>query len=202
MKMRLLYMRKRVTFDEVVGQDIRFMGLQPMLTSNGSKIFSIAAPFSGSCQNRCDTKIISVLYVDESPALANLISLYLTRKGEMTVDTSQSVEDAMLKLRYISYDVIITDYNITEKDGNALLHTARAQGERVPFVYFVAFRDNEFENEAKHYGRVSFIEKMVSSGANLGKLRQAILDAVYVFRANAVVSPDQSPARQNGSAKS
>ena len=191
-----------MNFDDVVGQEIRFLGLHPMLTSNGSKIFSINAPFSGSGQNRIDPKIISVLYVDESPALANLISLYLHRNGEMTVDTSQSVEDAMQKLTYISYDVIITDYNIMEKDGNELLRNARAQGERVPFVYFVAFRDNEFENEARHYGQVSFIEKMGSSGANLGKLRQEILDAVYVYRANAVVRPDQPPARKNGLVKS
>jgi DNA-binding NtrC family response regulator len=173
-----------------------------MLTTNGSKIFSIAAPFSCSTEKRSNAKIISVLYVDESPALANLISLYLNQKGEMTVDTSQSVKDAMEKLRYISYDVIITDYNIAGNDGNALLRNARAMGERVPFVYFVAFRDYECENEAKHYGQVSFIEKMGSSGANLVKLRQAILDAVYMFRANAGITPDQSSARQNGSAKS
>jgi DNA-binding NtrC family response regulator len=119
----------------------------------------------------------------------------------MTVDTSQSVEDAMQKIRYISYDVIITDYNITGNDGNVLLRNARAQGERVPFVYFVAFRDYACENEAKQYGQVSFIEKMGNSGANLGKLRQEVLDAVYMFRA-AMASPDQSPVRQNGSAKS
>ena len=136
------------------------------------------------------------------PALANLISLYLHRKGEMTVDTSQYFEDAIQKLKYISYDVIITDYTINGKDGNELLRNIRAQGERVPFVYFVAFRDNESETELKHYGQVSFIEKMGSSGANLGKLRQAVLDAVYVYRANSLVCQDKIPSRLNGSAKS
>ncbi len=103
------------------------------------------------------------LFVDESPALANLICMYLQKNGEMTVDTSQSVDDAMNKLRYISYDVIISDYNLTDENGNTLLRSVRAQGERVPFVYFVAFRDSEFENEARHFGQVSFIEKMGSS---------------------------------------
>jgi DNA-binding NtrC family response regulator len=173
-----------------------------MITKNGSKIFSIAAPFSGSGQNRIDPRIISVFYVEESPAHANLISLYLHRKGEMTVDTSQSFKDAIQKLEYISYDVIITDYTINWKDGNELLRNARAKGVQVPFVYFVAFRDDESETEAKHYGQVHFIEKMGSSGANLGKLRQAILDAVYMYRATPLVSYDKIPARQNGSVKS
>lgn len=167
-----------------------------MLTSKGSKVFSIAAPVSGPGQKRTDPRTISVLYVEESPALANLISLYLHRKGEMTVDTSQSFEDALQKLKYISYDVIITDYTINTKDGNELLRNARAQGERVPFVYFVAFRDNESEKEAKQYGQVSFVEKMGSSGANLGKLRQAILDAVYMLRANSHVNQNKIPQRQ------
>ncbi len=65
--------------------------------------------------------------------------------------------------------LIITDYTISGKDGNALLRTAREQGERVPFVYFVAFRDNEFETEAKHYGRVRFIEKNGKFGSESGE---------------------------------
>jgi DNA-binding NtrC family response regulator len=191
-----------VTADEVVFKKICGIGLQPMVTSNGSKILAVIAPFSESGPNRHDVRRISVLFVDDSPALANLICMYLQKNGEMTVDTSQSVKDAIHKLKYISYEVIITDYNISEEHGNALLRYGRAQGEWFPFVYFVAFRNSECENEAKHFGQVSFIEKMGSSGANLVKLRQAILDTVHEYRLHAVARPEQSSQRSNGSAKS
>jgi DNA-binding NtrC family response regulator len=173
-----------------------------MLTLNGSEILPATPPFSGSGLTSDNTRRISVLYVDESPALANLICMYLDRNGEMMVDTALSAEEAMNKLRYISYDVIITDYNINEKEGNELLRNIRARGERIPFVYFVAFRVAKYDDEAKQLGWVSFIEKMGNSGANFSKLRQAILLAVPKETISAVVRADQSPVRPNGSAKS
>jgi DNA-binding NtrC family response regulator len=176
-----------------------------MLKSNGpgtlppTPTFPDALPHGGTGGNN---RRISVLYVDESPALANLICIYLDRNGEMNVDTSQSVEDAMNKLRYISYDVIVTDYNNNERDGNALLRNIRARGEAIPFVYFVVSRVNGFENEAKQFGHVSFIEKMGPSGANLAQLRQAIFQAALECRINAAARSEPSAVRQEGSVKS
>jgi len=173
-----------------------------MVTLNGSEILPTTPPFSGSGTDTGNTRTLSVLYVDESPALANLICMYLDRNGEMMVDTSQSVEEAMNKLRYISYDVIVTDYNSREKKGNELLRNVRAKGRRIPFVYFVLFRVTEYEDEAQQLGQVSFIEKMGNSGANFTKLRQAILQAVQEDRNRAVVCAEQSAAKLDGVVKS
>jgi DNA-binding NtrC family response regulator len=187
-----------VTVNEVPAYYDTNMGELLMLKSNGSERLPTTPPFSGSG----NTRRISVLYVDESPALANLICMYLDRNGEMMVDTSQSVEDAMNKLRYIAYDVVVTDYNNKERDGNQLLRNVRAKGEVIPFVYFVVSRMNEFEIEAKQLGQVSFIEKMGPSGANFGQLRQAILKAALEYRINTAVRAEPSAERTDVSAKS
>jgi DNA-binding NtrC family response regulator len=150
-----------------------------------------------------NTRRISVLYVDESPALANLICMYFDRNGEMMVDTSQSIEGAIDKLRYIAFDVIVTDYNNNERNGNELLRNVRAKGEMIPFVYFVVSRIDELENEAKHLGLVSFIEKMGASGANFAQLRQAICESALEYRKkNAARRTEPSTVRLHGSAKS
>jgi DNA-binding NtrC family response regulator len=174
------------------------MGVLSMLKSNESERFPSMPPFSVSG----NTRRISVLYVDESPALANLICMYLDRNGGMMVDTSQSIEDAVNKLRYIAYDVIVTDYNNQERNGNELLRNVRARGEMIPFVYFVVSRVNELENEAKHLGLVSFIEKMGASGANLAQLRQAICEAAPEYRIKTARRTEPSTVRLHGSAKS
>lgn len=173
-----------------------------MLMLNRPEILPPSPPLSGPGSNSGHSRRISVLYVDESPALANMICMYLDRDGEMMVDTSLSVEDAMNKLRYISYDVIVTDYNREENEGNELLRNVRAKGERIPFVYFVAFRVTRYEDEAHQFGQVTFIEKMGSSGANLTKLRQAIFEAVPEDRISPVVRAEQCAVGPDGTAKS
>jgi DNA-binding NtrC family response regulator len=173
-----------------------------MVTLNGSEMLPTTPPFSGSDPETGDTRPISVLYVDDTPALVNLICMYLDKDGEMMVDTSFSISEAMNKMRYISYDVIVTDYNNKEEQGNELLRNVRAKGDRIPFVYFVLFRIARYEDEAKQLGQVSFIEKIGNSGTNFNKLRQIILEAVREDRKNTVLCADQSALRPNGAAKS
>jgi len=157
---------------------------------------------SDTSADNVNTRLISVLYLDDDPELINLICMYLEKTGEMMVDTSGSVEEAMNKMRYISYDVIVTDYTAKGNNGNELLRNVRAKGERIPFVYFVVFRNTQYDDEAKQFRQVSVIEKMGNSGANLSKLRQAILDSVKENRINTIVHTKQYGVRPDGSAKS
>jgi DNA-binding NtrC family response regulator len=157
---------------------------------------------SDTSKDARNTRLISVLYLDDDPELVNLICMYLERTGDMMVDTSVSFEEAMNKMRYISYDVIVTDYNAKGNNGNELLRNVRAKGERIPFVYFVVFSDSQHENEAKQLKQVSFIEKMGNSGANFSKLRQEILESVSENRINTVMRRGQSVVSPDGSAKS
>jgi DNA-binding NtrC family response regulator len=173
-----------------------------MVTLNGLEILPTTPPFSGSGPDTGDTRTISVLYVDDTPELVNLICMYLDRDGEMMVDTSLSIDEAINKMRYISYDVIVTDYNNTEEKGNELLRNVRAKGERIPFVYFVLFRIAEYEDEAKQLGQVSFIEKIGNSGTNFKKLRKIIFQAVREGRNSAVLRADQSALGPDRAAKS
>jgi DNA-binding NtrC family response regulator len=173
-----------------------------MVTWNGSETLPTTPPFSGSGPDTGDTRTISVLYVDDTPALANLICMYLDRDGEMMVDTSLSVEEAMNKMRYICYDVIVTDYNNKEEKGIELLRNVRAKGGRIPFVYFVLFRVAMYEDDAKQLGQVSFVEKLGNSATNFNKLRQVILQAVREDRNSAVLRADQSASRPDDAVRS
>ena len=130
-----------------------------MKMANKTGILPVTLSFSGYAANRENTTRLSVLYVDENPMLLDVVCRYLEKDGEMMVDLSLSVEDAIEKMRYITYDVIVTDYNFEDGSGNSLLVFLRNHGNLVPFVYFVLSRSPGIEEEARQFGGVSFVEK-------------------------------------------
>jgi DNA-binding NtrC family response regulator len=131
-----------------------------MVTLTKTEVLHITPPPSGTDTEK--SPVFSVLYVDETMSLVDIVCRYLERGGEMVANASNSVEDAINKMRYISYDVIITDYNFEDGSGNALLKNVRGHSNQTPFVYFLLSRTENLENEARAYGNVTFIEKLKS----------------------------------------
>lgn len=80
--------------------------------------------------------MISVLFVDDEPALLEISRLFLERSGEMTVTTARSVSEALKLFKNNKFDVIVTDFEMPEIDGLVFLKTIRAQGNRVPLILF------------------------------------------------------------------
>jgi PAS domain S-box len=80
--------------------------------------------------------MISVLFVDDEPALLEVTRLFLERSGEMKVDTSRSALEALDKLKNQTYDAIVSDYEMPMMDGIVFLKILRAQGDPTPFIIF------------------------------------------------------------------
>ncbi len=118
--------------------------------------------------------MISVLYVDEWLPLLDIISRFLERKGDMVVDTSLSIEEALRKLDYISFDVIVTDYNFKESPGIDLLRQTRMKGIMTPVVFFTLEQNYGMEEKATRYGRVAFVPKSSNFGSSFDDLEKAI----------------------------
>ena len=154
-------------------------------------ILPVTLSFSRWAAHRENTRTLSVLYVDECPMLLDVVCRYLEKDGEMMVDLSLSVEDAIRKMKYITYDVVVTDYNFEDGSGNSLLAFLRNHGNQVPFVYFVLARSPEIEEEAKKLGRVSFVEKT-------HKGPSSAIEDLYreIHAAMKSEQPTVSPARQ------
>ena len=79
---------------------------------------------------------ISVLYVDDEPGLLDLAKLYLEKIGDFNVDTLSSVQFAMEQLNTVSYDAIVSDYQMPEIDGICFLKRVRERFGDVPFILF------------------------------------------------------------------
>jgi len=135
--------------------------------------------FPGCEAERQHTMRISVLYVDEAPVLLDSVCRYLEINGEMMADTSLTAEDAIEKMRYIHYHIIVTDYYSNNGEGYALLRYLRNIGNCIPFVFFVFFRSDVLEEEARRYSNVWFTDKPGScSGSIFSDLYKTIIGAV------------------------
>ena len=80
--------------------------------------------------------MISVLFIDDEPALLEITRLFLERSGEIRVETCRSALEALEILKTRSFDAIISDYEMPMMDGIVLLKILRAEGDNTPFIIF------------------------------------------------------------------
>ena len=80
---------------------------------------------SGVYIDLCKEKTIRVLHVDNDAGFLDVARQCLEEQGELQVDTALSVKEALEKLRRSEYDVIVSDYQMSGKNGLELLRELR-----------------------------------------------------------------------------
>jgi PAS domain S-box-containing protein len=79
---------------------------------------------------------ISLLYVDDEPALLDVAKEYLERSNEFTVETTRFAGNVLDLLGERAYDGVISDYQMPEMDGIELLKQIRSRYPDLPFILF------------------------------------------------------------------
>jgi PAS domain S-box-containing protein len=103
--------------------------------------------------------MISVLFVDDEPALLEISRLFLERSGEMTVTTARSAPEALKLLNNQKFDVIVSDFQMPDMDGLAFLKTLRVGGNRVPLILFTGKGQERVAIEALNNGADFYLTK-------------------------------------------
>jgi DNA-binding response OmpR family regulator len=112
--------------------------------------------------------MISVLYVDDEPALLNIARLFLERTGEFQVTTAPSAEDGLAETGH--YDVIVSDYQMPDRDGISFLKLLRGRGDTTPFIIFTGRGREDVVIEAFDSGADFYIQKGGDPKASLPNL--------------------------------
>ncbi len=121
---------------------------------------------------------ISVLYVDDEPDLLELCKVFLEMNGEFKVDTLTSVKEALIRLKSIYYDAIISDYQMPEMDGITFLKILRESGNDIPFIVFTGRGREEVVIEAFNSGADFYLQKGGLPKAQFAELSNQIRIAV------------------------
>jgi PAS domain S-box-containing protein len=122
--------------------------------------------------------MISILYVDDDPALLSICRIFLERAGDFRVDTLESAVEIPRIIKEKQYDAIISDYQMPEMDGITLLKTIRAGGSGIPFVLFTGRGREEVVIEALNNGADFYLQKGGAPKAQFAELAHKVRQAV------------------------
>ncbi|MBP7119946.1 MAG: response regulator [Methanolinea sp.] len=122
--------------------------------------------------------MITVLFVDDEPALLDVSRRYLEKTGDLKVDTCFSTEEAIEKLKERSYDVIISDYEMPGIDGIDFLKILRNLGDWTPFIIFTGRGREHVVIEALNSGADFYLQKGGDPKAQFTELIHTIRLAV------------------------
>jgi two-component sensor histidine kinase/FixJ family two-component response regulator len=122
--------------------------------------------------------MISVLYVDDEPALLEIGKLFLEKGGTIGVDTAISATEAKVKLAENRYDAVISDYQMPETDGIEFLKYTRDHFGNIPFILFTGKGREEVVIRAINNGADFYLQKGGESESQFAELGQKIRVAV------------------------
>ncbi len=128
-----------------------------------------------------------ILYVDDEEALLDIGRLFLERAGGITVDATTSPIEALRMILSGRYAAIVSDYQMPDMDGIALLKRVREAGSRVPFIIFTGRGREEVAIEALNNGADFYLQKGGDPKAQFAELANAVRQLAGRQRAEAAV---------------
>ncbi len=102
---------------------------------------------------------ISVLYVDDEPALLEIGKIFLERTGDIRVTTAQDAEEAIRFIADQHFEAIVSDYQMPGMDGIAFLKHLRQSGNTTPFIIFTGKGREDVVIEALNCGADFYLQK-------------------------------------------
>ena len=121
---------------------------------------------------------ISLLYVDDEPALLDLAKQFLELRDGFDVDTAHSAAEALDILQTKAYDGVISDYQMPETDGLGLLKRIRLRYPDLPFILFTGRGREEVVIQAFDAGADYYVQKGGEARSQFRELSHKIRLAV------------------------
>lgn len=108
-----------------------------------------------------------LLYVDDEPALLEISKIFLEHTGEFTVTTMDGATEALRVLETGPCDLVISDYQMPERDGIELLREVRNMYPELPFILFTGRGREEIAARAFELGADFYLQKGGTPGLSL-----------------------------------
>jgi len=116
----------------------------------------------------------TVLLVEDDLALLDMLGRTLERAGFAVITAVHGV-DALMKMRWLNPNVVVTDIMMPEMDGFELIRSLHATWPDLPIVAMSGIEDTvNFRNMALKFGAKAALAKPVNRSHLVQVLRQAI----------------------------
>ena len=134
---------------------------------------------------------IHVLHVDDDPDFADVAATFLEREDEaFVVETATSATAALDHLADRDVDCIVSDYDMPDRDGLALLDAVREDFPDLPFILFTGKGSEEIASRAISAGVTDYLQKEVGTG-QYAVLANRIRNAVGQYRSQRELEASQ-----------
>lgn len=122
--------------------------------------------------------MISVLYVDDEPALLELGKIFLERIGKFSVETCSSAPEALERLEQASYHAVLSDYDMPDMNGIQFLKEVRILYPALPFIIFTGRGREDVVIDALNNGVDFYLQKGGEPKSQYAELSHKIRAAV------------------------
>src|SRR5215467_5424084 len=119
---------------------------------------------------------LKVLIVDDQFSVRQMTRMTLEQIGIRNVYESENGKDAMNKASLQPLDLIISDFNMPEMDGLALLRAVRGHpaARKVPFILLTGCGDRELVVQAAQAGANNYLIKPFTADILRQKIEQVM----------------------------
>ncbi|MGD9131659.1 MAG: PAS domain S-box protein [Candidatus Bathyarchaeota archaeon] len=124
--------------------------------------------------------LIRVLHVDDDADFLKCSKRILGVHDSFQIETALSVKEALQKLGQKSYDVIVSDHVMPEKNGLDLLKELRDKGNDIPFILFTGKGREEVAIEALNLGADQYVNKIGKPEVVYHELTHAIREMMKI----------------------
>lgn len=137
----------------------------------------MSQPQANQLKNTED-KYLSILQVDDDPIVLTVSKEILETENNFKIDTAQSTDEAIQKIKINHYDAVVSDYEMPNKDGLAFLAELTQQGIKTPFILFTGKGREEVAVKALNLGAAGYFNKHGYPETVYGELSHGIKNAI------------------------
>ena len=121
-----------------------------------------------------ETKKKIIFFIDDEPQVRKAVSKTLQQIDNVRVVALVDAESCLTELRRIKCDIVITDVNMPDMDGIALMKRIRELRPQMPILIITGYGDVPMAAKAFKAGAVDFIEKPLTEESLLPAVRAAL----------------------------
>jgi len=125
-----------------------------------------------------ESSALSVLYVDDEPAVLKLSKRFLEKDAHFSVTAAASAREAIDLLTAHHFDAIVSDYRMPDMDGIEFLKYTREQFDDIPFIIVTGKGEEDVVIQALNLGADFYLQKGGDPDTHYGTLIHNIRRAV------------------------
>jgi len=115
----------------------------------------------------------NVLIIDDELSLRNTLTRILERAGCRTTDAANG-QEATLKLTDCSFDLVILDIHLPDKDGIQVLSEIRTNCPRIPVIMLTGHGSLDSAVESMRLGAVDYLQKPIDPEILVARVRMVL----------------------------